>query len=655
MPARLPKSLRASAIGISVLLGACFDPDPTPLETESAGVTEGSTSTGSTTCDPGITQSCTCADGSAGTQVCADDGSGFGACECEAVDSTTAPSDTGSTTEVEPPPECEDDGDCASMAEGECQVGVCDQTSGTCMVESLRDGTPCGDATETECSAADACLRGTCMPSDLPNGTTCTDCPLGVCSCDGGQCGDCASFAPANNFITTRSIEGWTLTGGWGLYREAPQSFSAGPTVFANQVLGTDGNRAEPYPSNDNENSSARTAPMVLPATLEFLSWNLDEGTGVDNKTIRVSNDGGATFTTLVDCPMGIGGPQPFCNFRNEPRAADDWDVVSIPVPPDMVGDIGVVELTYVTGDGCCGFEKGWFIDVTNFATECACADDEGCAALGGECGTGSCGGTGECGLDPVLAGTACGDATDVDCNAADACDGVGYCASNVAATGLTSCQDCPAGAGGCNVCQAGTCPNCLAQPANNDFAIGVQSHAGWLVEDLDGAGADWQIFTSAPQNLLMGSMPLPLSFGPSFGTDGNRQAPYPGQEAENSRITTTVDTVPGQVTFSSWNVDEGSGFDNKTIELSVDGGATWNVLVDCSGGINTQPFCNFRDATRLGTDWDNIVLNTGAWVGMTGQLRFTYNTGDGCCDFERGWFIDNLSFAQYCQDAPFP
>lgn len=113
---------------------------------------------------------------------------------------------------------------------------------------------------------------------------------------------------------------------------------------------------------------------------------------------------------------------------------------------------------------------------------------------------------------------------------------------------------------------------------------------------------------------------------------------------------------VPAQITFSSWNVDEGSGFDNKIIELSVDGGVTWTVLVDCPAGIGVpQPFCNSRDATRLGTDWDNIVLDTAAFVGQVGQLRFTYNTGDGCCSFERGWFIDNLSFAQYCQDSPFP
>jgi hypothetical protein len=652
----LPKNLRVLATGVALLLGACFDPDPTPLETESVGLTDGSTTTGGTACEPGDAQACTCEDGGMGTQTCAADGSGFGACACEAADSTstTAPPDTDTTTG--PPPECMEDGDCAGMAKNECQEGVCTE-EGTCMVQALAMGTPCGDDTETECSGPDACDgRGSCSASDASDGSACTDCPLGACSCLAGACGDCTEFAPENNFITTRSIEGWTLTGGWGLYREAPQSFNSGPVAFGGQVFGTDGNRAAPYPSNEDEASSARSAPMMLPATLQFSSWNVDEGSGVDTKQVRVSNDGGATFITLVDCtanPMA----QPFCQFRDESRAPDDWDSISIPLPPELVGDLGVVEFTYDTLDSCCSFEKGWFIDVANFATECACIGDEGCADLGGDCGAGVCGGSGECELDAVAAGTDCGDATDVECNAADACDGGGYCSPNLQATGLTQCEDCPAGAGNCNTCQAGACTNCLSQPANNDFGSGSAAHAGWLIEDLGGTGADWQIYSNAPANNDPGSMPVALSFAPSFGTDGNRQAPYPGlNEVEHSRVTTTPDMVPAQITFASWNVDEGSGFDNKTIELSVDGGMTWTVLVDCPAGIGVpQPFCNFRDATRLGTDWDNIVLDTAAFVGQVGQLRFTYNTGDSCCSFERGWFIDNLSFAQYCQDSPFP
>lgn len=641
-----------------MLLGACFNPDPIQTTESTTDATSVGPDTG-TECMPGQSQPCTCGDGQSGTQICAGDGSGFGSCECEGSDSTTTIDPSGTTVEptTGPPPECTSDDECADMARGECEQGICDE-DGTCTVEPREEGTPCGDASEGECSGADVCDgAGACSANDLPNGAPCETCPLGVCSCLDGACGDCNAFAASNNFITGRGVAGWELTGGWNLYREAPQNFARGPVVFEGQVFGTDGNRSAPYPSNEDEQSYARTAPTILPAALEFLSWNVDEGTGVDNKTIRVSTDGGASFTTVLDC-NNVGGMVPFCQFRTDDRAPDDWDFVSIPLPPPLVGQVGIVEFTYDTLDNCCGFEQGWYIDATNFATECACQDDSGCLPLGGDCGAGLCGGTGECELDPVAAGTACGDATDTECNGADACDGVGYCAGNEAPTGLSMCDDCPAGVGSCNSCQAAMCVDCLMQPVENDFGFGSGSFEGWTIDDLGGMGADWQIFSSAPQTAQPMSTPIPLSFAPSFGTDGNRVAPYADglQEAEFSSVTTAPDLVPAMITFASWHLDEGSNpYDTKRIELSVDDGVTWNVLVECEGNPMIQPFCIPEMGDRDGADWDLISLDTAAFMGQTGILRFTYNTGDDCCDFERGWFIDNLNFAQYCTDFPFP
>lgn len=643
-------------VGLGVLSVACFDPDL--VMEQSDGATAGTASAGpdtGTACSPGESQPCICDGGSSGTQTCADDGSSFGSCECDGSDSTTTPDPTVDPT-TGPPPECTSDDDCASMAEGECEQGICGD-DGTCSVEPRAEGTPCGDASEVECSAADTCDgEGTCAANDLPDGAPCPTCPLGVCSCLEGACGDCTDFAPSNNFVTDRSVQGWDLTGGWGLYREAPQSFVRGSVRFEGQVFGTDGNRMAPYPSSEDEESYARTPPTVLPATLEFLSWNVDEGANVDNKTIRISTDGGMTFIPVVDC--NAGGAFPFCQFRNDERAADDWDPVSIPLPPRMVGQVGIVEFTYDTLDSCCNFEQGWYIDATNFATECACTQDASCLPLGGDCGAGICGEAGECELDPAAADTACGDATDNDCNAPDTCDGVGYCTNNEALTGLSACSDCPAGAGGCNTCQAAVCVDCLMQPAENDFSNGAGSVAGWVVDDLSGTGADWQIFFSAPQTTEPMSMPTPLSFGPSFGTDGNRQVPYTDalEEAETSSVTTPPDVVPAAITFASWHADEGSNpYDTKRIELSVDDGATWNVLIDCEVDMLAQPFCLFEPGTRDGADWDLISLDTAAFVDQTGILRFTYDTVDTCCGDERGWFIDNLNFARYCLDFPFP
>ena len=627
-------------VGLVLLVGGCFDPDRAVDEVE-ATETQGDTGE-PPVCEPGASEACTCDDGSASTRTCRSDGSGFGACACMDDDTTG-----------DPPPECERDSDCSSMSTSECEEAVCG-ANGTCSVQPLPAGTACGDASEGECTAADSCDgAGSCSANHAANGTPCASCDLGVCACAGGTCGDCSTFADGNTFTTERSIAGWELTGDWGLYREAPQNQFNPPIPFGTQVLGTDGNRAFPYPGGEVEVSSARSTPFVLPAEIQFQSWHVDEGSGYDTKMVRISVDGGDTWEVLVDCNVSI--EQVFCLSRGDGREPDDWDTVLLTVPVALVGQLGIIEFSYDTGDECCEFERGWFIDVANFGTECACAADESCDGLGSVCGAAVCGAAGECVLDAVEAGTACGDSSENQCKAPDACDGFGYCADNREPNGFLQCTDCPAGPGSCNTCQVGECVDCENIATVNDFSWGSTSYAGWVIEDLGGTGADWRHYFSAPTSSL--GPQVSLSGSPAFGTDGNRVTPYPGAENEHSRVTTSPDVLPSTLTFQSWHQDEGGehGVDHKLIEVSTDDGETWTVLVDCL--VDTLPFCvNYGSATsRPGNQWDTINLPMGGFAGQVGRLRFTYDTGDSCCAWERGWFIDNLNFAQYCMDPVFP
>jgi hypothetical protein len=321
---------------------------------------------------------------------------------------------------------------------------------------------------------------------------------------------------------------------------------------------------------------------------------------------------------------------------------------VQIPVPPELQGQSGIVEFGYDTGDACCDFEKGWYIDSLNIAQECACSLDEDCTAFGSACGTGFCGFSGECALMAMDEGDACGDPFENECNGADACDGVGYCRDNLQATGLTPCDDCPSG-DTCSYCDAGQCLDCVTF---TDFT-GFSDPAGipaWTVSASLGP-AGWGSYTSAPQN-VNGVGPTVFPNGPVYGTDGNLVPPYPDTHSETSQVITSIGVVPFELTFGSWNVDEGSGFDTKTIEISVNGGASWTVLESCDQG-STMPFCNFVDDTRAIDDWDVITLDTSPWFGQNGQLRFSYATGDSCCGFERGWYLD-FSYA-ICDDIAFP
>jgi hypothetical protein len=639
-------------LGAALLVG-CPDDPVTPVDTDAASTGPSPTTEGDA-CTPGQASDCTCPDGSPSTRPCRADGTGFDACECADPD-TTAGTDPDTTAGTDPTtaegsstgaPPCESDEDCAGLPVAECEVPMCD-ASGACVPNEAPVGTPCGDGADTACSDPDACDgAGNCSPSDAPNGAVCSGCGADQCQCAAGECTTCAAYPPTNNFLTPRSIEGWELTGSWGLHRTAPQSEVAVGLEFVGQVLGTDGNRVAPFPGAEVEVSYARTPPITLPDTIVFLSWNVDEGGGAsDNKTVRVSVDGGATWDTLVDC--AVDPSYAFC----QPSAAQDpavFDLIQIPVPAALVGQGGIVEFGYDTGDACCDFEQGWYIDSLNVAQECACTVDEDCMAFGSECGVGFCGFSGECALMAIPEGDPCGDAFDNDCNGADECDGVGYCRDNLAATGLETCDDCPSG-DTCSYCDAGQCLDCQSFTDFTGFSD-PQGVPPWTVISISGT-ADWGLYLEAPLN-QNGVGPTVFPNGPVYGTDGNRNPPYPGGEAESSQAITSVGVLPFELTFGSWNVDEGSGFDTKTIELSVDGGASWTVLESCAAG-STQPFCDFVDDSRAIDDWDVVTLDTSPWFGQNGQLRFSYDTGDGCCSFERGWYLD-FSYA-ICDDVAFP
>lgn len=639
-------------LGALTLLTGCPDDPVVPTDTDTT-TTGPATDTGGA-CTPGQTQPCTCPDGSSGTASCTLDGSGFSACECDGATSqaTTTSVDTGTedgsstttgeddTTTTGPMP-CQGPEDCAGLPVGECEQPACDER-GMCVPEPAPFDSPCGDQTDDECTDPDTCDNaGTCLVNDVVDGTPCTTCADDQCSCGAGTCVECAVFAPTNNFTTTRSIEGWQLTGSWGLHRQAPQSELAPAQEFPGQVLGSDGNRVAPFPGAEAEAGYARTPPTPLPAEIIFLSWNVDEGGGMsDNKTVRVSVDGGTTWDTLADCAMNPMWP--FC----QPNMAQDpgvFNLVQVPVPAGLQGMLGIVEFGYDTGDACCNFEHGWYIDSLNIATECACSVDADCDAYSTVCGTGICQVNGECGLQPLPEGDPCGDPTDNECNGADGCDGSGYCRDNLQPTGLALCDDCPGGQT-CSFCDQGQCLDCLSFTT---FAGGFSDPAGMVPWATGGLSSDWGLYNEAPLN-DNGVGPTPFPNAPVYGTNGN----LPSGDTEDSFAITTPGIVPAELIFGSWNVDEGSFYDTKTISISTDGGVSWDVLVDCELPLNPQPFCDFVDDTRLIDDWDEIVLDTSAYQGQMGQLRFTYNTGDSCCGFERGWYLD-FSYAQ-CGDVPF-
>lgn len=543
-------------------------------------------------------------------------------------------------------PECTGDGDCSSL-DDECVQGVCD--NGSCTTEPLAEGTACGDATESACDAADSCdAAGVCQTNNAADGTLCGDCPGGgTCgTCAAGACPDCTALADTLEFRRADAVDDWTLTGGWGLYTEAPISQSdQAPKKFRKRVLGTDGNRSKPYPGSELEMSAAESPVVEMPATLNFRSWNQDEGSNpYDTKRILISTDGGGSFTPIVDCNAAppLGG-HPFCDFVLD-RDPTLWDEIQIPIPATAVGQMGVVRFEYDTVDSAGGFERGWFIDALNIDQECACEADADCAFMPDECGTPTCETSrGICSYTaPAADGTMCGDQMEEACSAANSCDGFGNCDPNHAVD-TSICPDCPAGAGSCFGCAEGTCIDCPGTvPPINTFDNGLYIQK-WTMT------GGWGLYFSAP---ISPSDQVAVNFGNGvFGTDGNRLPPYSalGTEAEMSEAISPPFTMPAMLSFSSWHKDEGTT-DRKRISVSTDGGMNWTPIVDCNvSGMNGYPFCQSFSGPRTASQWDPITVDTTAFMGMPALLRFEYDTQDACCSFERGWFIDNLNVAMVC------
>ena len=280
--------------------------------------------------------------------------------------------------------ECGNDCALASCGDGEIQANEeCDDgndvdTDGclsTCLVASCGDGfvqegaEECDDANVQD---TDACLTdctvASCGDGFVQEGAE--ECDDANEDTDDGCTNSCACRL---TFSSEEDIDGWELAGGWARHVGAPVSEDWAAVDFATQgaVFGTDGNRVAPYPGQELETSSATSTTFMIPETLRFRSWHVDEGgdESYDNKRILISTDEGGEWTTLVDCYAGPNSDLPFCLNEDSARGEGDWDDIEVDAAAHA-GVPGMIRFEYDTFDDCCGFEQGWYIDEIN-ALDC--------------------------------------------------------------------------------------------------------------------------------------------------------------------------------------------------------------------------------------------------------------------------------------------
>jgi immune inhibitor InhA-like protein/fibronectin type III domain protein len=91
-----------------------------------------------------------------------------------------------------------------------------------------------------------------------------------------------------------------------------------------------------------------------------------------------------------------------------------------------------------------------------------------------------------------------------------------------------------------------------------------------------------------------------------------------------------TVGATNPSLTFQSWyqTEDQGTTWDQKIVQISTDGGASWTQLAQ----ISDTP-----------TQWNAESVGLGAYAGLTVKLRFLFDTKDSLNNNFEGWYVDDV------------
>jgi hypothetical protein len=228
--------------------------------------------------------------------------------------------------------------DCSALDIG-CQNGVCNAVTGICEGVAVPTGGQCNSGTN-DCNTGICNAAQQCVLSPVVDGTTCEDfstCSVGN-TCISGACGvvdpNCSIYLEQS--FETCPAPGWVLSGEW----QCGQPTLVGPSAAfeGTNVIGTilNGNYAN---SQSYDVDFAQTPPIGLgladEPVLSYRHWVDTEGSIYDGYNIKISTDGGTTFTVLtsVSPPYnlpGVGGQPAW----GEETFANVWSPVVVDLAP---------------------------------------------------------------------------------------------------------------------------------------------------------------------------------------------------------------------------------------------------------------------------------------------------------------------------------
>jgi hypothetical protein len=562
-----------------------------------------------------------------------------------------------------------DDGDACTddtcdPADGSCTYAatVCDL--GACIVAACDSELGCVAESDVDCEDEDACTDDSCddalgcvnTPVDCDDGDVCN----GAETCDSSDgCLSAQSTTYLEDF--DGEIVGWETgildpslepANTWTV---ASETGGAEPVAFTSPAYGTINNGEQAgyeqsyllspvydltggavvtfrtFVSNEGGSDGGGEGDGPVTATGEgsgeetggpLTPEDIIEYDSFDMEFLQVSYDGGETWKQLL--PPG----SPVWLTLTTP----DWVEVSVSIPTAVATSNARFRFLYDTGDSCCGPSGvvGWFIDdfTVTVGGPLVCDGVDLCVST-------SCDPVAGCQVEPL----------DLDCGDADQCT-VDFCHPEIACVNTSIAFQCDDG----DACNGGEqclwnvgCTPALADVYEDGFEFPGES--SWFGSPLDEGDSSYWDYTSASG----GDVPLQFDSGvfgtPNAGAElgAERSALYFGPSVNLSN--------GGRLRFRSftanedWNVD---GRDGEWVEYTVDGGETWEVLIDPSdarwaeSGIWVQFDATFTPAAL----WEEV------------SFRFVYDTVDDCCgpNDVAGWFLDDIQILAYelfsCDDG---
>jgi hypothetical protein len=192
--------------------------------------------------------------------------------------------------------------DCSSLTVG-CNNGVCDPANGACVAEPVPQGGQCFDGID-ECHTGTCDANAKCVASPVADGTVCND--HNACTtndaCTAGVCGGTATAGCQVYFIDGFETcpGGWTFGGDWQCgtpINEGPSSAHGGSHVIATQLAGD-------YHDSQSYTTAIATSPTIALGSatnpkLSFWVWLDTEGKTYDGFNLKISTNGGSTFTQV--------------------------------------------------------------------------------------------------------------------------------------------------------------------------------------------------------------------------------------------------------------------------------------------------------------------------------------------------------------------